>query len=275
MTAAKRGATLTFRILGSGSSPGNPRIGGDWGRCDPTNPKNRRRRASLLVTRTSPEGSKTRVLVDTGPDLRDQMLDAAVDWIDGVVYTHAHADHLHGIDDLRAFVLNRRQLVDVWMDEVTSKRIHQAFGYCFVTPPGSAYPPILKEHRLSVGHPAAIRGEGGTITVLPFRQVHGDIDTLGLRFGDVAYSTDVSAIPDESLPHLQKLDLWIIDALRWKSHPSHFSVDESLGWIARKQPKHAVLTHLHNDVDYRVLADYVPEGVEPAYDGMEITLPVT
>lgn len=274
MTAAKREATLTIRILGSGSSPGNPRIGGDWGRCDPTNPKNRRRRASLLVTRTSPEGGKTRVLVDTGPDLRDQMLDAAVDWVDGVVYTHAHADHSHGIDDLRAFVLNRRQLVDVWMDAETSKRIHQAFGYCFVTPPGSAYPPILREHRLTAGHPAAIRGEGGTITVLPFRQVHGDIDTLGLRFGDVAYSTDVSAIPDESLPHLQKLDLWILDALRWKSHPSHFSVDESLGWVARKTPKHAVLTHLHNDIDYQTLADYLPAGVEPAYDGMEITLPV-
>lgn len=275
MTAAKPKAILTFRILGCGSSPGNPRIGGDWGRCDPAEPRNRRRRASLLVTRTAADGKTTRVLVDTGPDLREQMLDAGIDWVDGVIYTHAHADHCHGIDDLRAFVLNRRRLVDVWMDEATSKRIHEAFGYCFVTPPGSAYPPILKEHRLRVGHPAAIHGEGGSIPVLPFRQIHGDIDTLGLRFGDVVYSTDVSAIPDESLPYLQKLDLWILDALRWRSHPSHLSVEEAVGWIARKKPKHALLTHLHNDIDYQTLAAFLPDGVEPAWDGMELSFPVS
>lgn len=274
MLAAKQKATLTFRILGSGSSPGNPRIGGDWGRCDPTNPKNRRRRASLLVTRTSADGGKTRVLVDTGPDMREQMLDARVDWIDGVVYTHAHADHSHGIDDLRSFVLNRRRLVDVWMDEATSKRLHQAFDYCFTTPPGSAYPPILREHRLEVGHTVTIKGEGGAISVLPFRQVHGDIDSLGLRFGDVAYSTDVSAIPDESLVHLQKLDLWILDALRWKSHPSHLSVEEAVLWIERKKPKHAVLTHLHNEVDYETLASRLPPGIEPAFDGLELSFAV-
>ena len=175
MTAAPKNATLTFRILGSGSSPGNPRIGNDWGRCDPAEPKNRRRRASLLVTRTAADGRKTRLLVDAGPDLREQMLDARVDWVDGVVFTHAHADHCHGIDDLRSFVLNRRQLVDVWVDEATSKRLHEAFGYCFQTPPGSAYPPIINEHRLTVGHPVTIQGEGGAIPLLPFRQIHGDI----------------------------------------------------------------------------------------------------
>lgn len=263
--------TMTFRMLGCGSSPGNPRIGGDWGLTDPAEPKNRRRRASLLVTRTAADGRKTRVLVDAGPDLREQMLEAGVDWVDGVVFTHAHADHCHGIDDLRAFVLNQRRLVKIWADETTSKRLHEAFGYCFKSPPGSAYPPILEEHRLKIGHVETIQGEGGVISVLPFRQIHGDVDTLGLRFGDVAYSTDVSALPDESLPHLAKLDLWILDALRNRSHPSHFSVDEALAWIARKKPKHAVLTHLHNDLDYATLKARLPEGVEPGWDGLEFT----
>lgn len=267
-------ATMTFRILGCASSPGNPRIGNDWGACDPKNPKNRRRRASLLVTRTDASGGKTRVLVDAGPDLREQMLEAEVDWVDGVVFTHAHADHIHGIDDLRAFVLNRRRLVDVWTDEVTSKRLFEAFGYCFRTPAGSAYPPILKEHRLTVGHSVSIPGEGGSIAVLPFRQIHGDIDSLGLRFGDVAYSTDVSDFPPESLVHLTKLDLWIIDALRARSHPSHFSVDEAVGWVTRKGAKHAVLTHLHNDLDYDALKAKLPPGIEPGYDGLEFTFPV-
>jgi phosphoribosyl 1,2-cyclic phosphate phosphodiesterase len=275
MTSTQKNATLTFRILGSASSPGNPRIGGDWGRCDPTEPKNRRRRASLLVTRTDAAGRKTRVLVDAGPDLREQMLAAEVGWVDAVVFTHAHADHCHGIDDLRSFVLNHRRLVDVWMDDFTSKRLHEAFDYCFHTPPGSAYPPILEEHRLVVGHQVAIQGEGGAIPVLPFRQVHGDIDSLGLRFGDVAYSTDISSMPEESLPHVSRLDLWILDSLRWKSHPSHLSVDEALALIAAKKPKHAILTHLHNDIDYKTLAEYVPEGVEPAWDGLEISFAVS
>ena len=264
-------ATTTFRILGCASSPGNPRIGNDWGACDPAEPKNRRRRASLLVTRTDELDRKTRVLVDAGPDLREQMLEARVDWVDGVVFTHAHADHVHGIDDLRALVLNRRHLVDVWMDEPTSKRVHEAFGYCFQSPPGSAYPPILKEHRLTAGRMVSIHGEGGSIGVLPFRQIHGDIDSLGLRFGDVAYSTDVSEFPPESMPHLHKLDLWILDALRLRSHPSHLSVDDALSWIARKKPKQAVLTHLHNDLDYQTLKAKLPDGVEPAWDGLELS----
>lgn len=268
------GTTMTVRILGCGSSPGNPRIGNDWGRCDPSEPRNRRRRSALLVTRRAPDGGTTRVLVDVGPDMREQMLDAKVDWVDGVLITHAHADHIHGIDDLRSFVLNRRHLVDIWMDEVTSKRIHQAFDYCFVTPPGSAYPPILKEHRFREGETLTINGDGGPITAIPFRQTHGDVDSFGFRFGAVAYSPDVSAIPDAALPQLAKLDLWILDALRWKSHPSHFSVDEAVDWIKRMKPKHACLTHLHNEVDYRTLAAYLPDGVEPAWDGQEFTFKV-
>ena len=266
-------ATLTFCILGCGASPGVPRIGGDWGQCDPANPKNRRRRTALLVTRDDGHGNLTRVLVDTGPDLREQMIDAGVDWVDGVLFTHAHADHLHGIDDLRGFVLNRRRRVDVYMDAVTSIRVLDAFRYCFQMPPGSTYPPIVTEHRIAADEPVTIEGAGGPITVMPFRQIHGDIDSLGFRFGAVAYSPDVSAIPDEALPHLRGLDVWILDALRWKPHGSHFSVDEAVTWITRMAPSRAVLTHMHTDLDYRVLKTLLPEHVEPAYDGMSFSVP--
>jgi phosphoribosyl 1,2-cyclic phosphate phosphodiesterase len=266
-------ATLTFRILGCGSSPGVPRIGGDWGQCDPADPRNRRRRAALLVTRDDGDGGLTRVLIDCGPDLREQMLDAGVDWVDGVLVTHAHADHIHGIDDLRAFVLNRRRRVDIYMDAPTAERIGEAFGYCFRTPPGSSYPPIATEHRLTDGVPVTIDGPGGPVTAVPFRQAHGDITSLGFRIGGLAYSPDVSAIPDAILPHLAGLDVWILDALRWMPHPSHFSVEESIAWIARMQPRRAVLTHMHIDLDYRILKAHLPDAVEPAYDGLEIVLP--
>ena len=160
--------TLTVTILGCGSSGGVPRPGTGWGACDPKNPKNRRRRCSLLVERRNKEGGCTRVLVDTSPDLREQLLDANVDWLDGVLITHEHADHTHGIDDLRGLVLHRRRRVDVYLDELTSSVIGKRFGYCFVTPPGSNYPPILNEHRLSAGHDVTIVGEGGPVTALPF-----------------------------------------------------------------------------------------------------------
>jgi phosphoribosyl 1,2-cyclic phosphate phosphodiesterase len=264
--------TLTFRILGCGSSPGVPRIGGDWGACDPKDPRNRRRRASLLVTRHG-SGGVTRVLVDCGPDLREQMLDAGVDWVDGVLVTHAHADHVHGIDDLRAFVLNRRRRVDVYMDEATSERVRQAFGYCFVSPPHSSYPPICTEHRLEPLRPVTIEGPGGPVTALPFEQVHGDIRSLGFRFGAVAYSPDVSDVPPESLPALADLDVWVVDALRYHPHPSHFSVDEALQWVAKVGARRAILTHMHIDLDFRLLKARLPAHVEPGRDGLEWSAP--
>ncbi|MDR3374176.1 MAG: MBL fold metallo-hydrolase [Ancalomicrobiaceae bacterium] len=265
--------TITFRVLGCGSSPGVPRIGNDWGRCDPKNPKNRRRRASLLITRASAHGL-TRVLIDSGPDVREQMLDAEVDWVDAVFYTHPHADHIHGIDDLRSFVLNRRRMVDVYADQTTSDRLRDAFGYCFVTPPGSSYPPMLVDHRLVPGKPATVDGPGGPITLVPYEQQHGDIVSLGFRIGNVAYSPDVSDFNEAALPHLEDLDLWILDALREKPHPSHFSLAEALEWIGRMQPRRAILTHMHIDLDYEAVRASVPAGVEPAYDGMEIAFEV-
>jgi len=256
-----------FTILGCGSSPGTPRIGGDWGKCDPDNPKNRRTRSAALVERFTGD-EVTRILVDTGPDFRFQMLNAGVDWADAVLYTHPHADHIHGIDDLRAFVINRRQRVDIYANELTSQRLMEAFGYCFKTPQGSSYPPILCDHRLTAGKAVTIDGPAGTIKALPYEQVHGDIHSLGFRFRDVAYSSDVSAISDETASMLEGLDVWIVDALRYTRHPSHFSVDEVLEWVERLKPKRTILTHMHIDLDYETLRAYLPKGVEPAFDGL-------
>jgi phosphoribosyl 1,2-cyclic phosphate phosphodiesterase len=260
--------TLTFTILGCGSSMGVPRVALGWGSCDPQNPKNRRRRCSLLVERRNPQGHGTRVLVDCSPDLRMQLLDAQVDWLDGVLITHEHADHTHGIDDLRPLFVHKRRRVDVYLDEPTSRAMHARFGYCFMTPPGSEYPPIATEKRLVAGRPVAINGQGGPVEALPVLQDHGDIPSLGFRFGNVAYSADIKGLPDHSISALAGLDVWIVDALRKSPHPSHFNLDEALDWIARINPKRAILTNLHTDMDYAALREQLPPAVEPAYDQM-------
>ena len=263
--------TLTFTILGCGFSGGVPRPGMGWGACDPNNPKNRRRRCSLLVERRGP-GGITRVLVDTSPDLREQLLDAKVDWLDGVLITHEHADHTHGIDDLRPLFVHKRRRVDVYVDEPTSRAMHARFGYCFMTPPGSEYPPILSEHRIEPGRPVTINGQGGPIDVLPILQNHGDIPSLGFRIGKVAYSADIKDLPPESLGLMAGLKVWIVDALRHSPHPSHFNLEEALAWIGRVKPKRAILTNLHTDMDYAGLCATLPAGVEPAYDRMNFSV---
>jgi phosphoribosyl 1,2-cyclic phosphate phosphodiesterase len=264
--------SLKVTILGCGTSGGVPRIGNEWGACDPNNPKNRRRRCALLVEQDGTEGT-TRVLVDTPPDLREQLIDAGVGLLDGVLYTHEHADHCHGIDDLRIVAYNARRRVDVYHSEATGEMLRQRFAYCFETPSGSEYPAVLNGHEIRSGEMVRINGAGGVIEALPFLQRHGSSDTLGFRFGTIAYSPDVSDIPEESVPHLAGLDVWILDALRYTVHPSHFSVDQALAWIERLKPKRAVLTHMHVDLDYEALAGQLPEGVEPAYDGMVLTAP--
>ena len=261
--------TLSFTILGCGSSAGVPRPALGWGACDPNNPKNRRRRTSLLVERQNNDGT-TRVLIDTSPDLREQLLDAEVDWLDAVLISHEHADHTHGIDDLRSLAIHRRRRVDVYLDAATAKVVTARFGYCFVTPPGSEYPPILTEHRVEPGREIVIDGAGGTIETLPFVQEHGDVVSLGFRFGRLAYSCDLKRLPPESLAVLAGIDVWIVDALRDAPHPSHFSLSEALDWIDRIKPRRAVLTNLHSDLDYVALQARLPAHVEPAYDGMRI-----
>jgi phosphoribosyl 1,2-cyclic phosphate phosphodiesterase len=264
--------TMKFTILGCGSSMGVPRPALGWGACDPNNPKNRRRRTSLLVERHGPNGV-TRVLVDTSPDLREQLLDADVPWLDGVLITHEHADHIHGIDDLRALFVKKRRRLDVYATEETAKVLRERFGYCFRTPPGSEYPPIANDRRVVPGATVTIDGVGGPIAALPILQKHGDIASLGFRFGSFAYSCDLNDMPPESAWALAGIEVWVVDALRYQPHPSHFSLSDALGWIEKIKPRRAILTNMHSDLDYEALRSQLPPHVEPAYDGISVTLP--
>lgn len=262
--------SLAITILGCGSSAGVPRVGQGWGACDPNNPKNRRRRCSILVERWDDEAAKTQVLVDTSPDLREQLLALGLDRLDAILLTHAHADHIHGMDDVRPLVIMARRKINLHMDAPTSAVVRAAFSYIFETPPGSQYPALLSEHRLFPGEPVTIEGPGGPVAAVPFRLEHGEIDALGFRFGNIAYSPDLNAIPRESRAYLEGLDLWIVDALRYTPHPSHFSLPETLDWIAKLQPKRAILTNMHTDLDFERLKSELPPNVEPAFDGMRI-----
>jgi phosphoribosyl 1,2-cyclic phosphate phosphodiesterase len=265
---------LEVRILGCGSSGGVPRLGADgapfWGACDPADPKNRRSRCSILVGRKSASG-ETRVLVDTAPDLREQLLAARVGRLDGVVITHDHADQLHGMDDLRVVAINLRHRVDVWCDRAGFEGIMRKFGYCFETPPGSDYPAILNAHEIAEPFaPFQIVGEGGPVPVLAFGQRHGRIRSLGYRFGPVAYSPDVDELDEAAFAALEGVECWIVDALRYKPHPSHAHLERTLEWIAQVKPACAVITNMHVDIDYETLRRDLPKGVEPAYDGMTL-----
>lgn len=261
--------SLSLTILGCGSSGGVPRVAQGWGACDPGNPRNRRRRCSVLASREGPRG-RTLALVDTGPDLRVQLIDAGVTHLDGVLISHEHADHTHGIDDLRPIAIATHKRIDVHMDETTSGIMRRRFSYIFETPPGSSYPPIVDEKRLRAGETCVIEGEGGRIETTPFNLEHGDIAALGFRFGSLAYTPDLNGIPPESLRFLEGLEVWVVDALRYTRHPSHFSLDETLAWIETLKPRRAVLTNLHTDLDYETLRRRLPAGVVPAYDGMRI-----
>jgi len=261
---------LTVTILGCGSSGGVPRPGSGWGACDPNNPRNRRRRCSLLAERRGPGGT-TSVLVDTTPDLREQLLSADVTRLDATLFSHDHADHTHGIDDLRALVLHMRKRMPVHADTVTGATLRERFAYLFETPPGSLYPPILDLAPLAAGEPLVIDGPGGAIETLPFRLEHGpNYDALGFRFGGLGYAPDVSAIPPESVAAMSGLDVLIVDCLREAPHPSHFNLEQSLEAIAQLKPRRAILTNLHVDLDYASLSKRLPENIEPAFDGMRI-----
>lgn len=265
-------------ILGCGSSGGVPRPGGpdgsgDWGVCDPKEPKNRRRRCSALVQRSldgswRPEAT-TSVLIDTSPDLREQLLDARCSRIDAVLFTHDHADQCHGIDDLRAFALMQHARVPVYVDDETSGNIPERFAYCFTQEPGSLYVPILERLKMpACGETIEIKGPGGPVPVTPFLQFHGMVNSLGFRCGNIAYSSDVVGLPDESFDLLRGVGTWIVDALQYKPHKTHAHLALTLEWIARVKPARAIVTNLHNHMDYRTLLRELPAGVEPAYDGM-------
>jgi phosphoribosyl 1,2-cyclic phosphate phosphodiesterase len=261
--------SVTLTILGCGSSAGVPRPALGWGACDPNNPKNRRRRCSLMVEQTNGQGT-TRIVIDTAPDLREQLIDAKVDHIDAVFLTHEHADQTHGIDDLRSVVLHQRRRIPVYLNQSTAKDIMHRFSYCFISPDGSDYPPILTQQAIEGGESRSIDGRGGMTTLSAFNVQHGNIPALGYRIGNAAYTPDVSDIPRTSWPALENLDLWIVDGLRYAGHPSHFSVSDALAWIDRFKPKRAVITNMHSDLDYEVLRQSLPSGVVPAYDGMKL-----
>ncbi len=261
--------SIKLTILGCGSSAGVPRIGGDWGACDKANPKNRRRRCSVLLEQTETDGT-TRVLIDTSPDMREQMLSANVPALDGVWFTHEHADHTHGIDELRAFYLLQRKRIPVWADDATAAMLKSRFAYCFESPTGSDYPPIIEHRSIEPYVNIATNGAGGRLSCLPFTVNHGNINALGFRIGNVAYTPDVNGIPKSSMKALEDLDVWIIDALRRTPHPSHFSLPETLQWIERLRPKRAILTNMHIDLDYETLIKELPPHIQPAFDGLSI-----
>lgn len=258
-----------FTILGCGSSGGVPRVGYDWGACDPANPRNRRRRCAALLERRG-NGGTTTVLFDTGPDVREQLLSVRLQRLDAVLYTHDHADHTHGIDDLRNLVYLNRKRVPIYLDRQTQTSLESRFGYCFTGKAQLNYPAIVEPHEIFAGQPVTVDGDGGRITAMPVRQEHGEIVSLGFRIGDLAYCPDVSGLSDEAVAMLQGLDVWIVDALRHTPHPSHFHVKQTLKWIERLQPQRAILTHMHVDLDYETLRRELPAGVEPAYDGLTI-----
>ncbi|MCI4678335.1 MBL fold metallo-hydrolase [Rhodoblastus acidophilus] len=263
--------TIDVVILGCGSSAGVPRVAQGWGECDPNNPKNRRRRCAILVEKRG-EREPTRLLVDAGADLREQLIATEVHRLDAVLLTHAHADHIHGLDDLRPLTMAMHRKIDVFFDPPTWAAVGSRFDYLFETPPGSNYPPLLIPHVFDYGRSFAHGGPAGEIDVLPFRLNHGDIDAVGFRFGACAYTPDVKYVPPESMEFLENLDLWIVDALRHKHHPSHLSVAETLELIAHFKPKRAVLTNLHTDLDYEVLRRNLPANIEPAYDFMRLSV---
>src|SRR5262245_34140944 len=214
----------------------------------------------------------TRLLIDTSPDLREQLLASGVGALDGVLWTHEHADHTHGIDELRVVAINMKSRVAAYADDATAAMLHTRFGYCFTAPPRSEYPPIVTLGRLVAGAPIAIDGKGGPIEAVPFTVLHGSMEVLGFRIGDIAYTPDISGLTGESERWLAGLDLWIVDALRYTPHPSHFTVAEALAWIERLEPRRAILTNMHVDLDYATLRRELSAGVEPAYDGLKIEI---
>lgn len=259
---------LEVTILGCGSSGGVPRADGDWGDCDPANPKNRRRRCSLMVRRKgeAPE-VETTLIVDASPDLVWQTSGAGAKRMDAVLLTHDHADQTHGIDDIRAFAIRQRGRIEVHADAATTESMLRRFGYIFQGEAGYAaiasLNPIPRH-----GEPWAVEGPSGAIPIVTFDQDHGAVRSVGYRFGGVAYSSDVVDLDDAAFEALADLDVWIVDALRWRPHPTHAHVEKTLAWIERARPRRTILTNMHIDLDYDALAAQLPTGVEPAYDGL-------
>lgn len=271
---------LEIVILGCGSSGGVPRADGNFGVCDPEDPRNWRTRCSLLVRRpgdaapgVAGEGGETTVVVDASPEFRQQTAAARARRLDALLLTHDHADQSHGIDDIRAFALKQRARIPCWVDDATRATMLRRFGYIFEGE--GMYPAIADLNDIPPhGQAWQVDGPSGPIPVTTFDQDHGGMRSVGYRFAGVAYSSDVVDLPEEAFEALQDLDLWIVDALRYTPHPTHAHVDKALAWIERVKPRRAILTNMHIDLDFEELAGRLPAGVEPAYDGMTVRVPL-
>ncbi|MDC7674856.1 MBL fold metallo-hydrolase [Asticcacaulis machinosus] len=266
---------LKIVVLGSGCSSGVPRVDGYWGACDPANPKNRRSRcsAAACVYDDNAPDIQTQIVIDTAPEFREQVLRAGIRHLDAILWTHDHADQTHGIDDMRFFAMANQRNIDGYMDRATYDGLFRRFEYVFTGKFG--YPPICTPNIIPPhGVEWQIMGNGGAVPVKTFEQEHGPIKSVGYRIGDVAYSSDVSDISDEYFEHLKGLKLWIVDALRLKPHSTHSHVEKTLGWIERVKPERAILTNLHQDLDYTALKAILPRHVEPAYDGLTVEIPL-
>ncbi|RAN34478.1 MBL fold metallo-hydrolase [Hyphomonas pacifica] len=258
-------ARNVFTLLGTGSSGGVPRVGGDWGACDPAEPRNRRTRCSALAQHFDDVGNITNVLIDTSPDLRQQLLDAEIGHLDAIVYTHDHADQSHGIDDVRPLFIKMRKPIPTYMSAEARSTLTKRFAYCFEGKGG--YPAILDlQEDLQPLKSVEVSG----FDILPIDMEHGRIRCMGFRIGNLAYCNDVNGLPEESLEALKGVDTFIIDALRYTAHPSHANLDQALEWIREINPRLAVLTNMHVDLDYRTLERELPKGVIPGFDGLSL-----
>jgi phosphoribosyl 1,2-cyclic phosphate phosphodiesterase len=255
---------MKVTMLGCGPSTGVPAIGPDWGACDPDDPRNRRRRASLLI-----ECRGKTVLIDTSPDMREQLLDVGIARLDAVIMTHAHADHLHGIDDLRSINRLMQRAIPLYADAATLAEIELRFGYALkpIAAGEMFYKPTVTPHVIDGPFVAA------GLPVVPFVQDHGYSLTLGLRVGTLGYSTDVTELDDAAFAALAGVELWIVDCLRYEPHPTHSHLAKTLSWIEHLKPRRAILTHMDRPLDYRELAAKLPPEVEPGRDGLVIELP--
>ncbi len=254
---------MKITVLGCGGSHGVPLVGNRWGECDPDNPRNRRRRPSVFV-----EWRGVNILIDTGPDLRAQLLDAEIDRIDAVLYTHAHADHTHGIDDIRSIARLGERRIPAYAEPDVMTFVAEKFSYIFKSSGAldTLYPAVMEARPFD--GPFEIEG----CRVVPFGQDHGICRTTGFRLGRFAYSTDVVELDDDAFEALAGVEVWIVDCLRERPHPTHAHLDRTLSWIARVGARHAILTHMNHQTDYQTIAALLPDGVEPGYDGMVIRL---
>lgn len=258
-------ATMTVTVLGCGGSLGVPLVGNRWGACDPTHPRNRRRRPSILV-----ETPAESILVDTSPDCRAQLLDARAERLTRILFTHEHADHCHGLDDIRPFVFGRDGPIPAYADDPTADALTDRFAYAVaeVDMDRGLYRPIVALRRIAAGQTLAF----DDLAVRAIGQSHGRTPSLGFRFGEAfAYSTDAVDLDDAAFAALEGVDTWIVDATRLRPHASHAHLDKTLGWIDRLKPRQAYLTHMNHEMDYQSLVAQLPDHVRPAHDGLRLT----